>query len=71
MRKIRSLKNNSRWKKDISASIYLNFTDSGREDEEKITAGIGFHLGMFSLDYAIGLTKNLSLPHHISLSMKM
>lgn len=48
----------------------FNLTDSSREDEQKIAAGVGFQLGMLSLDYAIGIAKNLDMPHHVSIKVK-
>ncbi len=47
----------------------LNLTDTSREDEP-INLGIGLAWENYSLDYAIGITKNLSIPHRISLGMK-
>lgn len=47
----------------------LNLTDSSREDEP-INFGIGISWKNYSLDYAIGITKNLNLPHRISVQTK-
>ena len=47
----------------------MNLRDSSREDEP-INCGIGITWKNYSLDYAIGITKNLDLPHRLSIGAK-
>lgn len=47
-----------------------NFSDSSSDDEQSLNFGVGFIWKNYSIDYAIGLTDNLSNPHHISINIK-
>ena len=51
------------------AGYRLNMSNSSGEDES-FNLGLGITWENYSLDYAIGITKNLSLPHHISIQAK-
>ena len=47
----------------------MNFNDSDDLDEN-IDIGMGVVYGRYSVDYAVGLTDDLSNPHHVSMSIK-
>ncbi|MBN2407799.1 MAG: PorV/PorQ family protein [Elusimicrobia bacterium] len=47
----------------------LNISETKNEDEP-LDAGFGFTWKKYTLDYAIGITRNLDNPHNISFSMK-
>jgi len=53
----------------LRGSYRLNLIDSSREDEP-INLGIGITWKNYSFDYAIDITKNLNLPHRISIRAK-
>lgn len=43
---------------------------SSSDDEQGVSAGVGFNWNNLSVDYAIGFTNNLDNPHHVSINMK-
>ncbi|MFH1379355.1 MAG: PorV/PorQ family protein [bacterium] len=48
----------------------FNITESSRNDEQQVTAGIGFNILNFSISYSVGFTQDLDMPHNISFRMK-
>ncbi|MBD3272490.1 MAG: PorV/PorQ family protein [Elusimicrobia bacterium] len=54
----------------LRAGYKRNFDDASRDDERDISLGIGFIWHQVSLDYAIGITDDLSNPHFVSLNAK-
>jgi hypothetical protein len=54
----------------LRAGYKQSITDSSRKDEQKISAGVGFQLGNYGVDYAMGFAENLDAPQHISLYVK-
>ncbi len=47
----------------------LNLDDADKEDES-INIGLGINWKSYSLDYAVGITDDLSMPHRVSVQMK-
>lgn len=54
----------------VRGGYRFNFTDSSRNDEQQVIAGIGLNRNNFFLDYSVGITKNLDIPHYISIRVK-
>ncbi|MBD3270990.1 MAG: PorV/PorQ family protein [Elusimicrobia bacterium] len=54
----------------IRGGYKYNFAESSRDDEQSVTGGMGVQFGNFSIDYALGITDDLDIPHTVSLGLK-